>query len=57
MIDDFKVAFYKNPSDALGRFAWLPAEAIDAFFKSREKIESAFRNTAVAIDSFMVDMK
>ena len=51
-IDDFKVSFYKNSSDALGRFACMPPEAIDAFFKSREKIEVAFRNTSLAIDQF-----
>jgi hypothetical protein len=41
-IDDFKVAFYTNPTDALSRFACMPPEAVDAFFKSREKIEAAF---------------
>lgn len=51
-IDDFKVAFYKNAQDALGRFACMPPEAIDAFFKSREKIEKAFNNTALAVDKF-----
>lgn len=51
-IDDFKVAFYKNAQDALGRFACMPPEAIDAFFKSREKIENAFNNTALAVDKF-----
>lgn len=51
-INDFKVAFYKNAQDALGRFACMPPEAIDAFFKSREKIEKAFNNTALAVDKF-----
>ena len=51
-IEDFKVAFYKNSSDALGRFACMPPEAIDAFFKSREKVELAFRNKALAVDQF-----
>ena len=41
-IEDFKVAFYTTPTDALSRFACMPPEAIDAFFKSREKIEKAF---------------
>ena len=40
-IDDFKTAFYTNPTDALSRFACMPPEAVDAFFKSREKIERA----------------
>ncbi len=51
-IEDFKIEFYKNMPDALSRFACMPPEAIDAFFKSREKIELAFNNTALAIDQF-----
>lgn len=51
-IEDFKVEFYKNMPDALSRFACMPPEAIDAFFKSREKIENAFNNMAIAVDSF-----
>ena len=51
-IDDFKVPFYRDPIDALGRFACMPPEAIDAFFKSREKVEKAFRNTDLAVDNF-----
>lgn len=51
-IDNYKVEFYKNMPDALGRFACMPSEAVDAFFKSREKIEKAFNNTALAVDKF-----
>ena len=51
-IEDFKVDFYKNSLDALGRFACMPPEMIDAFFKSREKVEKAFSNTGLAVDSF-----
>jgi len=51
-IDDFKTAFYKNSLDALGRFACMPPEMIDAFFKSREKVEGAFNNTSLAVDKF-----
>jgi len=51
-IEDFKVDFYKNSMDALGRFACMPPEMVDAFFKSREKVEKAFNNTALAVDSF-----
>jgi hypothetical protein len=51
-IDDFKTAFYKNSLDALGRFACMPPEMIDAFFKSRDKIEKAFSNGARAVDDF-----
>jgi len=51
-IEDFKVEFYKNMPDALSRFACMPPEAVDAFFKSREKIEKAFSNLSLAIDGF-----
>jgi len=51
-IEDFKVEFYKNMPDALGRFACMPPEAVDAFFKSREKIEKAFSNMSLAVDQF-----
>lgn len=49
-IEDFTVDFYKDPVDSLSRFACMPPEAVDAFFKSREKIESAFNNPALAVD-------
>jgi hypothetical protein len=51
-ITDFTVAFHKNPADALGRFACMPTEAVDAFFKSREKIEKAFNKMNLAVDQF-----
>jgi hypothetical protein len=44
-IDDFKIAFYTNPIDALSRFACMPPDAVDAFFRSREKIETCFSGT------------
>jgi hypothetical protein len=49
-INDFATAFYKDPLDAYGRFACMPPEATDAFFKSREKIEVAFSNPRIAVD-------
>ena len=51
-LEDFKVDFYRNYVDALGRFACMPPEAVDAFFKSREKIEKAFNNMNIPVDSF-----
>ena len=48
-IEDFTVDFYTDPVDALSRFACMPPEAVDAFFKSREKIELAFNNPHHAI--------
>jgi hypothetical protein len=35
-ITDFKIQFLTNPIDALSRFACMPPEAVDAFFRSRE---------------------
>ena len=49
-ITDFTVAFYTDPVDALSRFACMPPDSIDAFFKSREKVERAFNNLRIALD-------
>ena len=38
-IDDFKLAFYTDPGDALMRFACMPNFASDAFFKQQDKLE------------------
>ncbi len=38
-IDDFKLAFYTDPGDALMRFACMPNFSSDAFFKQRDKLE------------------
>ena len=49
-IEDFKNSLFSNQVDALSRFACMPPEAIDAFFKSREKIETCFSQTYNGID-------
>ena len=49
VIEDFTVDFYKDPIDALSRFACMPPEASDAFFKSREKIETCFNNPNLGV--------
>jgi hypothetical protein len=41
-IEDLKSDFLRNREDALSRFACMPPDAIDAFFKDREAIERAF---------------
>lgn len=41
-IEDFTTAFFTDPVDALSRFACMPPDAIDAFFKDKEKVESVF---------------
>lgn len=51
-IEDFTVDFYSDSVDALSRFACMPPEAVDAFFKSREKIETAFNNPNIAVDEY-----
>lgn len=50
-IDDFKKSFYSNPIDALSRFACMPPDAVDAFFRSRQKIEICFNKPLLAIDN------
>jgi len=49
-IEDFAIDFYSDPIDALSRFACMPPDAVDAFFRSREKVEAAFRSMNLAID-------
>lgn len=41
-LDGLMAAFYDDPIDSLSRFACMPPDAIDAFFKDRAKIELAF---------------
>ncbi len=54
-IEDFKIAFYTNPNDALARFACMPGEAEDAFFKFRDKIEKAFNGPDAFVNSRVED--
>ena len=49
-INDFKIAFYNNSVDALGRFACMPPDAVDAFFKSKEKIMTCFNQPMNGVD-------
>lgn len=48
-IEDFTIQFYSDPEDALSRFACMPPDSVNAFFKSREKVELAFNNPNHAI--------
>lgn len=41
-IRSFKRAFFTDPIDALSRFACMPPDAIDAFFKDQDKVRAAF---------------
>jgi hypothetical protein len=49
-VEDYKRAFMRNMTDSLGRFACMPPEAIDAFFKDRQAIEEAFVQAPVPVD-------
>lgn len=40
-IEDYVGYFLSNYTDAMGRFACMPPDAIDAFFKDRARIEAA----------------
>ena len=51
-IDDFTIDFYTDPTDALSRFACMPPDATDAFFKNRAVIEKAFSNPKLNVDSY-----
>lgn len=49
-INDFKIAFYTKPTDALSRFACMPPDAVDALFRSKEKIQACFNQVNIAVD-------
>ena len=51
-ITDFTIDFYTDPTDALSRFACMPPDATDAFFKNRAVIEKAFSNPNLNVDSY-----
>ncbi len=51
-IEDFTAEFYSDPTDALSRFACMPPDATDAFFKNRAVIEKAFSNPKLNVDSY-----
>ena len=50
-IEDFKFAFYTDPGDAYMRFACMPGESSDSFFKSKEKIDKML-STRNPLDQF-----
>jgi len=41
-LEGYKTQFFKDRTDALSRFAAMPPDAVDAFFKDRAKVEAAF---------------
>jgi len=51
-VEDFTIDFYTDPTDALSRFACMPPDATDAFFKNRPVIEKAFSNPIINVDEY-----
>ena len=51
-IEDFTTDFYTDPQDALMRFACMPPDATDAFFKNRLVIEKAFSSPKQGVDTY-----
>lgn len=50
-INSFKRDFYKNPDDALGRFACNPSDFTDGgWFRAKEKIDAAFSGSNAISD-------
>lgn len=41
-IDDFTRAFHENPGNALGKYACMPSNLEDGFFKNKEAIDTSF---------------
>jgi hypothetical protein len=41
-LDDYRDDFYDDPADALSRFACMPPESVNAFFKDKQAVEEAF---------------
>ena len=50
-IEDFKISFFKEPADALMRFACMPTTSSDSFFKQRDRVEKAL-SISNPLDSF-----
>lgn len=49
-VDEYKKQFFRDPVDALTRFAGNPPESIDAFFRDREKVFKAFSKVRVPLN-------
>lgn len=49
-ISHYRTAFIRDATKALAKFACMPPMAIDALFKSKEKVETAFSDLHLAID-------
>ena len=41
-LEDYRDDFYDDPMDALSRFACMPPESVNAFFKDKQAVEEAF---------------
>jgi hypothetical protein len=50
ILDELKGDFYSDMQDAMSRFACMPPDSIDGFFRNRDKIELAFSDPRLAVD-------
>ncbi len=50
-LDSLKGDFFIDSIDALSRFACMPPDSVDGFFRNRDKVELAFSNPMLAVDS------
>jgi len=51
-IEEYISDFYNDYEDAAMRFACMPPDSADGFFKSREDIENAFSEIELAVDEY-----
>jgi hypothetical protein len=49
-LDGLKGDFFTDMIDSLSRFACMPPDAVDGFFRNRAKVETAFSNDNIAVD-------
>lgn len=49
-IDKYKRAFWRDPVDSYTRFAGMPPDSIDAFFKDKARVEAAFAKARFPLD-------
>lgn len=50
VVDFYKGRFLLDPNVAYGKFACMPADSIDSYFGSKEKVEKAFRLRRLMVD-------
>jgi hypothetical protein len=49
-LNGLKGDFFTDQVDALSRFACMPPDSVDGFFRNREKVEIAFSDSRIAVE-------